>query len=69
MLAYTAIPCLTTMNGIFSSCNTLVNPIHHYKAENLKFTKMHKKALTFKACKRILTEFMLKATFSSISGV
>ena len=36
----------------------LLNPMHHYKAENLKFSKMHKKALTFKVCKRILTEFM-----------
>ena len=47
----------------------LLHPMHHYRAKNLKFSKMHKKALTFKACKRILIEFMWNLQlFSSILG-
>ena len=34
--------------------------VYHYKAENLKFSKLHKKALMFKVFKGMLTEFMSK---------
>ena len=37
----------------------LLNPIHYYKVENLKFSKNALEyALTFKIFQRILTEFM-----------
>ena len=45
--------------------------VYHYKAENLNFSKLHKKALMFKVFKRMLTEFMSKLQlklFVSISG-
>ena len=59
------------MTENFQVAVSIQGQVYHYKAENLKFSKLHRKALMFKVFKWMLTEFMSKLQlelFFSLSG-